>query len=156
MEDPGVRREIIWIISVVALLAVFLGSIAYALSREYSVASEAEVLPLEKATGLFEPGVKKLGDGRYLVDIVAYMWGFRPSRVELENPREVIIRIYSRDVIHGFQIVGTNVNAMVIPGYITTIVWRPPYNINGTLLTICNEYCGIGHSDMYMEFIIRR
>lgn len=86
MKDPDVRREIIWIISVVALLALFLGSIAYALSRGYSVASEAEVLPLEKAPGLFEPGVKELGDGRYQVNIVAFMWGFRLSKVELENP----------------------------------------------------------------------
>jgi heme/copper-type cytochrome/quinol oxidase subunit 2 len=45
---------------------------------------------------------------------------------------------------------------MVIPGYIATVIWRPPQNINGTLLVICNEYCGIGHSGMYMEIVIER
>lgn len=150
------RREGIWLASVLAVMAVLIGSIAYALRTGYSVASEATVLPPEKAPGLFQPGVKDLGDGRYQLDIVAYQWGFKPSRIELQSPREIVIRIYSLDVIHGFQIVGTNVNAMVLPGYITTIVWRPPQNINGTLLTLCNEYCGVGHSGMYMEIIIRR
>ncbi|MEM1611014.1 MAG: hypothetical protein QXQ57_05160 [Sulfolobales archaeon] len=150
------RKELVWIASVVVILAIFLGSIAYALRSGYSVASEASVLPLEKASGLFQPGVKDLGGGRYQVDIIAFQWGFRPARVELNNPREVILRIYSNDVIHGFQIVGTNVNVMVIPGYIATVIWRPPQNINGTLLVICNEYCGIGHSAMYMEIVIKR
>ncbi len=154
--EPKDRREFIWIVSVVVILAIFLGSIAYALRSGYSVASEVSVLPLEKASGLFQPGVKDLGDDRYQVDIIAFQWGFRPARVELNNPREVIFRIYSVDVIHGFQIVGTNVNVMVFPGYIATIIWRPPQNVNGTLLVICNEYCGIGHSGMYMEVVIKR
>jgi cytochrome c oxidase subunit 2 len=155
VENKG-GREFIWIASVVVVLAIFLGSIAYALRLGYSVASEVSVMPLEKAAGLFQPGVKDLGDGRYQVDIIAFLWGFRPARVELNNPREIILRIYSNDVIHGIQIVGTNVNVMVIPGYIATVIWRPPQNINGTLLVICNEYCGIGHSGMYMEIVIKR
>ena len=150
------RREGIWLASVLVILIVLLGSIVYALRAGYSTAEEAVVLPPEKAPGLFQPGVKDLGNGRYQVDILAFQWSFRPSRVELSNPREVVIRIYSIDVIHGFQIVGTNVNAMVLPGYITTILWRPPHSVNGSLLTVCNEYCGIGHHDMYMEFVIRR
>lgn len=154
--DPRGKREVVWIISTVIVLAVFLGSIAYALRTGYSVASEVTVLPLEKAVGLFQPGVKDLGDGRYQVDIQAFQWGFRPARVELSNPKEVILRIYSVDVIHGFQIVGTNVNVMVFPGYIAKVIWRPPQSVNGTLLVICNEYCGIGHSSMYMEIVIKR
>ncbi len=154
--EPKDRREFIWIASVVVILAIFLGSIAYALRSGYSVASEVSVLPLEKASGLFQPGVKNLGDGRYQVDIIAFQWSFRPARVELNNPREVIFRIYSIDVIHGFQIVDTNVNAMLFPGYIAVVIWRPSQNVNGTLLVICNEYCGIGHSGMYMEIVIKR
>jgi len=154
--DAGERREAVWTASVVVVLAVFLGSIAYALRAGYSVASEATVLPLERASGLFQPGVRSLGDGRYQVDILAFQWGFRPFRVELDNPREVILRVYSNDVVHGFQIIGTNVNVMVLPGYIATVVWRPPQSLNGTLLVVCNEYCGVGHSSMYMEIVIKR
>ncbi len=150
------RREKVWLVSVLIVLVILLGSIAYALRTGYGVASEAIVLPPEKAPGLFQPGVKDLGGGRYQVDIIAYQWGFRPSKVELYNPKEVVIRIYSIDVIHGFQIVDTNVNTMVLPGYITTIVWKPHQSVNGTMLAICNEYCGIAHSAMYMEIVIRR
>lgn len=52
MENKG-GREFIWIASVVVVLAIFLGSIAYALRLGYSVASEVSVMPLEKAAGLF-------------------------------------------------------------------------------------------------------
>lgn len=151
------RGEVVWILSVVILLGVFAGSIVYALGvRGFSVASEAKVLPPEKAPGVFQPGVKDLGGGRYEVNIVAYQWGFRPSRIELRDPVEVVFRIYSTDVIHGFQVVGTNVNAMVIPGYVGVIVWKPPANLRGSFLVLCNEYCGIGHSGMYAELVILR
>ncbi len=151
-----VDRERVWLASVIIVMAALIGSISYALRAGYSVASEVTVLPPEKAPGLFQPGLKDLGGGRYQVDIMAYQWGFRPARVELYSPKEVVIRIYSIDVIHSFQIVGTNVNAMVLPGYITAIIWRPPQNINGTFLALCNEYCGIGHSAMYMEIVVKR
>jgi len=72
VENKG-GREFIWIASVVVDLAIFLGSIAYALRLGYSVASEVSVMPLEKAAGLFQPGVKDLGDGRYQIDIIAFL-----------------------------------------------------------------------------------
>ena len=55
-------------------------------------------------------------------------------------------RITSPDVLHGFQIVGTNVNVTVAPGYVsevTTTFARP-----GEYLVVCNEYCGLAHHNM--------
>ena len=55
-------------------------------------------------------------------------------------------RITSPDVLHGFQIVGTNVNLTVAPGYVSeaTTTFREP----GEYLVVCNEHCGLGHHNM--------
>ena len=74
----------------------------------------------------------------------------------LKNPKKVIFKVTSMDVQHGFEIAGTNVNFMVIPGYIATVTWTPPPNAEGVFLVVCNEYCGVGHQDMYAFIKIER
>ena len=64
----------------------------------------------------------------------------------------VTFRLTSVDVIHGFQIVGTNANTMVVPGYVsefTTVFDRP-----GEYLIVCNEYCGLSHHVMHATLIV--
>jgi cytochrome c oxidase subunit 2 len=61
--------------------------------------------------------------------------------------RPVTIRAVSPDVIHGFIVAGTNVNTMVIPGYVAEI--RTEFSRPGEHLMPCHEYCGLGHSEMW-------
>ena len=89
-------------------------------------------------------------DGRYYVNLIGMRFTWLPSNIILANSTEVKFRITSPDVIHGFQIAGTNVNVMVLPGYIAEITWKvPAYMPAEKYLIICNEYCGAGHQDMY-------
>ena len=64
----------------------------------------------------------------------------------------VTFRITSPDVLHGFQIVGTNVNLTVAPGYVSeaTTTFETP----GEYLVVCNEYCGLGHHLMQGKVIV--
>ena len=66
--------------------------------------------------------------------------------------RPVRFRITSPDVLHGFQIVGTNVNLTVAPGYVSegTTTFTEP----GEYLVVCNEYCGLGHHNMYSRIVV--
>jgi len=50
-------------------------------------------------------------------------------------------------VIHGLLITGTNVNTMVIPGFVAQV--HTEFARTGDLLMPCHEYCGLGHSEMY-------
>jgi cytochrome c oxidase subunit 2 len=58
----------------------------------------------------------------------------------------VTFYITSADVVHGFNLVGTNVNSMAIPGQVAelTVQFDEPkeYGI------VCHEYCGAAHHDM--------
>jgi cytochrome c oxidase subunit 2 len=63
----------------------------------------------------------------------------------------VTFRLTSTDVVHGFQIVGTNGNTMILPGYVSqfTTSFEP-----GEYLITCNEYCGLGHHMMAATLIV--
>ena len=49
-------------------------------------------------------------------------------------------------MIHGLLVTGTNVNTMVVPGYVAQVHTR--FTKTGDLLMPCHEYCGLGHSQM--------
>jgi cytochrome c oxidase subunit II len=49
-------------------------------------------------------------------------------------------------VIHGILVTSTNVNTMVVPGYVAQV--HTEFTRSGDLLMPCHEYCGLGHSQM--------
>jgi len=83
---------------------------------------------------------------------VGMMFAFVPNEIRVPAGRPVTFRLTSADVTHGFMIVGTNGNAMVVPGYVSqfTTVFREP----GEYLIVCNEYCGLGHHLMSAKLIV--
>jgi cytochrome c oxidase subunit 2 len=84
--------------------------------------------------------------------VVAMMYAFEPAELRVPAGKPVTFRITSADVTHGFQIVGTNANTMVVPGYVsqfTTVFDRP-----GEYLIVCNEYCGLAHHVMSAKLIV--
>jgi heme/copper-type cytochrome/quinol oxidase subunit 2 len=51
-------------------------------------------------------------------------------------------------VTHGYQIVRTNAQSMVIPGYVSQ--FTSTFDA-GEYLVVCNEYCGVGHHTMFAK-----
>jgi len=166
------KEEKIWAFFVLGMVVVFLAALAYAawglgLNTPYTV----QQVPAEKALEVLKPGVDCINpnvkkvvdnvvvceDGRYYVNLIGMRFTWLPSNIVLTDPKEVKFRITSPDVIHGFQIAGTNVNVMVFPGYIAEITWKVPANMPaGKYLVVCNEYCGAGHQNMYTVLEIRK
>ena len=96
-----------------------------------------------------EPGVYRVGEDHYAVYVVSRQFAFDPgtsTAVEVPADSRVTFYVTSSDVIHGYSVVGTNVNAMVIPGQVTkmTVEFDEPR----TYGVVCNEYCGAGHHTM--------
>ena len=95
------------------------------------------------------PGVHKV-EGKewdYEVVILASAFYYNPPEIELPLGAKVKFIATTKDVIHGFQVAGTNINMMLEPGYISEYVAE--MNQAGEYLIVCNEYCGIGHAQMY-------
>ena len=86
------------------------------------------------------------------VVVIAMMYAFEPAELRVPANKPVTFRLTSADVTHGFQIVGTNGNTMIVPGYVSefTTVFRTP----GEYLIVCNEYCGLAHHLMSAKLIV--
>jgi cytochrome c oxidase subunit 2 len=86
------------------------------------------------------------------VAVIALMFAFNPGEIRVPAGRPVTFRLTGADVQHGFQVVGTNANTMVVPGYVSqfTTVFDTP----GEYLIVCNEYCGLGHHAMMGKLIV--
>lgn len=100
-----------------------------------------------------DPGVKTRPDGSVVVSVLAQTFAFSPDPIEIPANRPVTFRLTSADVIHGFEVVGTNANVMIIPGYVSqfTLTFSQP----GEYLIACNEYCGTMHHNMVGKLIVK-
>ena len=92
------------------------------------------------------PGVKKVGDNEYEVVMTLQIFSFTPHDIEIPAGAKVTFILTSKDVVHGFEVAETNINAMVAPGHIQRITQT--FDKPGDYLVLCNEYCGAGHQMM--------
>lgn len=148
--------ERIWIVAGIVMIAAFVTTIAYgAVGRSLHPPSHVETIDPKTAwtSPRFQPlGVVERPDGSVEVRVLAHMYAFQKPEIRVPAGVPVTFKLTSTDVIHGFQIVGTNANTMVIPGYVsrfTTVFHRP-----GEYLIVCNEYCGLSHHVMYAKLIV--
>ena len=94
----------------------------------------------------------ELPDGTIEVQVAALMFAFVPNEIRVPPGRRSRFRLTSADVTHGFIVAGTNVNTMVVPGYIsqfTTVFDKP-----ADLLLVCHEFCGNGHHAMHGRIVV--
>lgn len=138
------------------IIVVFLASMGYTtLGRAVQPPSHVETIDPASVRSDAEfgaPGVTVHEDGSATVVMQAFMYGFLPNEIRVPRSRDVTFRITSPDVIHGFQIVQTNANAMVVPGYVSQFTTR--FDRAGEYLIVCNEYCGLGHHVMQGTLIV--
>lgn len=148
--------EKIWMWAAAAVSATFIGTVAYgAFAQGVHPPSHVETIDPRQVRSdprFVRPGVTVRTDGSAEVVVLAQTFAFLPAEIRVPAGRPVTFRMTSPDVIHGFQIVGTNGNAMVVPGYVNqfTTVFKDP----GEYLIVCNEYCGLAHHAMYGKLVV--
>ena len=86
-------------------------------------------------------------DGSVTVRIIAEQYEFVPRCVQVPVGTPVKFRITSADAIHGFLLPDTNVNTMVVPGFVAEV--RTRFAKLGEYLMPCHEFCGLGHHAMW-------
>jgi cytochrome c oxidase subunit 2 len=86
-------------------------------------------------------------DGSVTVRAVGQQYSFTPQCIVVPANTPVTFRATSADVVHGFLIEGTNVNTMLVPGYISTITTRFARPADSYMP--CHEFCGPGHAGMW-------
>ena len=86
-------------------------------------------------------------DGSVTVRMIGQQYSFTPQCVLVPTETPITIRATSADAIHGFLIEGTNVNTMLVPGYISVITTH--FSTPADHAMPCHEFCGLGHQSMW-------
>jgi cytochrome c oxidase subunit 2 len=157
----GMVYEYAWIAIIIAMLTGFAASLAYySFVLDVNPACKAyratEDLLSEIRAKAEQGGVYEVAPGVYEVYIIGRQFVWIPSEIVLRDPKQVTFYVVAEDVIHGFEVAGTNVNFMIFPGYVAEFTWYPPSDLEGELIMVCNEYCGVGHQFMKGKLIIER
>src|SRR5262249_10881009 len=66
-------------------------------------------------------GTTVTADGGVTVRVIATQFMFVPHCIAVPRGRRVTLRFAAPDVVHGLLITGTNVNTMVVPGFVAQV-----------------------------------
>ncbi|MCM3588762.1 cytochrome c oxidase subunit II [Mesobacillus maritimus] len=143
------KFEKIWLIFGVATLLVFLSVIGvsafYLGNQPPSCLATINPEQVDTQAPFDKPGLNKV-EGKewdYELVFVASAFNYTPGEVEVPLGAKVKVLATTKDVVHGFNVAGTNINMMLEPGYISEFVTT--FDKPGEFLIVCNEYCGAGH-----------
>jgi cytochrome c oxidase subunit 2 len=126
----------------VAIVALVLSVVRYHAELPES-AARIDPARIDQTAPFDKPGLVQTGPNEYDLVIIAQAWQWTPSNVTIPKGAKVRILATSRDVQHGLKITDTDVNAMILPGYVTS--FKATFDEAKTFTMLCHEYCGIGH-----------
>ena len=86
-------------------------------------------------------------DGSVTVRAIGQQYSFTPACILVPSQTPITLRATSADVVHGILIQGTNVNTMLVPGYVSQQSMR--FDTSGDHFMPCQEFCSFGHEGMW-------
>jgi cytochrome c oxidase subunit 2 len=157
-EEIVARTERRWVMTMAAMLVFMLAVIVVTgVAGALHPASNVEVIDPRTLHLGGEFAESNLGtaiepDGSATVRLIAEQYDFVPHCVAVPAQTPVKFRLTSADVIHGFLLPDTNVNTMVVPGFVAEV--RTSFARPGAYHMACNEFCGLGHHSMWTRVIV--
>ena len=88
-------------------------------------------------------------DGSVTVRAIGQQYSFTPQCVVVPSDTPITFRATSADVVHGLLIEDTNINTMLVPGYVSVLPIR--FKAPRDHVMPCQEFCGIGHQGMWAK-----
>lgn len=152
------RFEKLWIGLSLLLIAGFIGIVLFGFTvMDLKVPGIEEGRQVDPTTVLSDrefskPGVRKISDDHYEVYMIAQQFIFRPGSTQpltIPANTKITFHMTAPDVMHGFEVPGSGLNATIIPGQIATFSTRFPEA--KTYGIICHQYCGAAHHNMQGE-----
>lgn len=86
-------------------------------------------------------------NGAVTIRAIGQQYSFTPACILVPAQTPITLRATSADVVHGILIQGTNVNTMLVPGYVSEQFMR--FEKTGDYLMPCQEFCSFGHEGMW-------
>jgi cytochrome c oxidase subunit II len=139
---------------VVAAVVVFVFAAIVLAGVQWAAQTPSNVEPIDASrlhlSGEFMEGnlgTEMQQDGSVIVRVIAQQYSFVPGCIVVPAQTRVVFRTTSPDVVHGFIVAGTNVNTMVVPGFVAEV--RTQFDKPAEHVMPCHEYCSVGHEGMW-------
>jgi len=87
-----------------------------------------------------------------VIPITAKRFEYSPKEVHLKKGETVTLVLTSADVTHGFLCRPLKIDSDIPPGQETRLTVTPAQT--GEFTAICNHFCGAGHGNMKMKFVV--
>jgi cytochrome c oxidase subunit 2 len=152
-EVVAIAAERRWVYIVMAIIALLLVMMVFTAvhwsAMPPSRVETIDVKTLHVAGEFVETnlGTTMASDGKVTVRLIAQQYSFVPQCIVVPAGMPVTFRATATDAIHGFIVGRTNVNTMLIPGFVAT--FTTTFSRTGEQLMPCHEYCGTGHEAMW-------
>ena len=135
------------IVGVLVGMAAFIGIHQATMPQGHVETADPKTLHLSGEFIESNLGSKMEADGSVMVRAIGQQFSFTPQCIVVPAETPITLRATSADVVHGLLIEGTNINIMLVPGYVADLPIR--FKAPGDHVMPCQEFCGIGHQGMW-------
>jgi cytochrome c oxidase subunit 2 len=152
-EAVAARIERRWAMLSIAIVGVLVGMAAFigihqaAMPQGHVETADPRTLHLSGEFIESNLGSAVEPDGSVTVRAIGQQYSFTPQCIVVPAETPINFRATSADVVHGLLIEGTNINTMLVPGYVSVLPIR--FKAPGEHVMPCQEFCGIGHQGMW-------
>ena len=149
------RHERAWIFLTIVLLTLLLVATMFFVVFDYGVVVQTASFrkdPAAVAGAASDGQLVKTGPNAYSVHMTGHLWAWTPSPLHIPQGATVTFYVTSTDVLHGFEVQGTTINATAVPGITGTVTYT--FRKSGIFNIICNEFCGIEHQAMIGTIVV--
>lgn len=84
--------------------------------------------------------------GEQVVAVTVKRFAYSPNAITVKKGIPVVLEFTSTDVLHGFSCPGLKIRSDIAPGKANILHFTP--DKAGTFPFHCDNFCGMGHSDM--------
>jgi cytochrome c oxidase subunit II len=137
------------IIVLLAVLAAFAGIHRTTMPQSVVETIEPRIVHMQGEFVETNLGSALEADGSVTVRAIGQQYSFNPTCMVVPANTPITFRATSPDVMHGFLIEGTNINTMLVPGYVSVLPAK--FDKPGEHLMPCQEFCGVGHEGMWAK-----
>ncbi|SDN17131.1 cytochrome C oxidase subunit II [Afipia sp. GAS231] len=152
-EAVAARIERRWAVLSIVIVGVLVGMATYigihqaTMPQGHVETADPKTLHLSGEFVESNLGSSVEADGSVTVRAIGQQYSFTPQCVVVPSETPIKFRATSADVVHGLLIEGTNINTMLVPGYVSELPIR--FKAPGDHVMPCQEFCGIGHQGMW-------
>ena len=149
------RHERAWVFLSIVMLALLLVATMFFVVIDYGTLVQTASFrrdPAALPNAAQDGQLVKTGPHAYSVHLTGHLWAWTPSPLHIPKGAVVTFYVTSSDVLHGFEVQGTTINATAVPGITGVVSYT--FDRAGIFNIICNEYCGIEHQAMVGTIVV--